>query len=78
MQGTAAIGLKEALFEAEARGLLPYLSAIVHDEIVLCSVPDSEAEDVAIELAAAMEAGMRKVCYSLPTPAEVEIGDYWK
>ena len=78
VQGTAAIGLKEALFEAEARGLLPYLSAIVHDEIVLCSVPDSEAEDVAIELAAAMEAGMRKVCYSLPTPAEVEIGDYWK
>ena len=30
MQGTAALGLKEAVFQMEKRGLTPYLSALVH------------------------------------------------
>lgn len=77
VQGTAAIGLKESILEADRRGLLEYIGGLVHDEIVATSVPDEEAIDFARELEDAMKAGMAKVC-NLPVRVESEIDDAWK
>ena len=77
VQGRAAIGLKEALFEARRRGLTKYIGGLVHDEIVATSVPANEADDFAHELAESMHDGMVKVCDSVPIKIDADIGDYW-
>ena len=77
IQGTAAIGFKEALFDIERRGLLPYVGGLVHDEVVATSVPDAEAEDYAVELEAAMIEGMQRVMPSVPVTVDAEINDTW-
>lgn len=76
VQGTAAIGMKESLFEIERRGILPYLGAVVHDEIVLTGVPEKDAAEVGQELKASMQAGMQKVL-GLETRVDLDIEDYW-
>lgn len=45
IQGTAAEVMKAGLLRMEAQGLLPYVCAIVHDEVVL-DVPRADAERV--------------------------------
>lgn len=60
VQGSAAVGLKYGLLEADRRGLSKYLGTTVHDENV-AAVPDAEAEDFAHELESAMVEGMHKV-----------------
>ena len=78
VQGTAAVGLKESLFEAQNRGLLKYIGAVVHDEIVASSVPDNEAQEFGQELAEAMEIGMQKIMFrGTPTPVDVDIQSKW-
>lgn len=75
-QGTAAVGLKMALIEAEKRGLADYIGAVVHDEIVAV-VPEDEAEEYGEALRKCMVEAMAKVCSDAPVAAEVTIGDTW-
>ena len=77
VQGTAAIGMKEALIEADRRGLMEYIGLTIYDELVATSVPEEEAEDFRVELEDAMKVGMGKVC-SVPIEVESEVGDVWK
>ena len=78
VQGRAAIGIKEAIFDADRRGLTKYLSLQVHDELVASSVPEAEAADYGAELHDAMIAGMYKVCDSnIPIKADLKIMDHW-
>ena len=58
IQGSAAIGLKLAIFRMAEAGLLPYISGVVHDEVVATSVPENEAKDFAVALSEAMVQGM--------------------
>lgn len=77
VQGTAAAGLKYGILECADRGLVPYLGATVHDELVSC-VPEREAEDYAHEMEEAMVAGMLKAIPGTPVKAEPSIGPTWK
>ena len=61
MQGTAALGLKEAVLEMDKQGLTKYLGALVHDEILSTSIPDNEAEDYRAALRDAMLVGMDRI-----------------
>lgn len=58
VQGSTAIGMKEAILEIDRRRLTPYISGTVHDEIVATSVPEADAAGFAAELSDAMKAGM--------------------
>lgn len=60
VQGNAAIGMKTGLLLAAERGLLPYLGATVHDELV-AAVPDKQAEEFGQELSNAMIDGMAQL-----------------
>ena len=77
-QGAGAIGIKEAIIEADDRGLMDYTDLQVHDELLGTSVPEADAEEYGRELSDSMIVGMNKVMTSLPPTVEVEIGDYWK
>jgi DNA polymerase I-like protein with 3'-5' exonuclease and polymerase domains len=76
VQGTAAAGLKYALKEAANAGIIQYLGAVVHDEIVM-TVPTELAEEVGGILRECMIRGMVKVCELAPVDAEVSIGRTW-
>ena len=77
VQGTAAVGFKEALFEIDKRGLTKYIGGLIHDEIMATSVPDNEANDYGHELAEAMQVGMQQVMQFMKTPVDIAIGDKW-
>ena len=74
-QGTAAAGLKMALWELRERGMMKYVGAVVHDEIVAC-VPEREAEEYRIELERAMLDGMEGVL-GVRVKVEGMVGDVW-
>jgi DNA polymerase I-like protein with 3'-5' exonuclease and polymerase domains len=77
VQGTAAIGLKMGLIEADKQGLVDtYIGAAVHDELV-ASVPTTYAENYAQELCQAMVVGMNRVVKST-VKAEYKVGDFWQ
>lgn len=79
VQGAAAVGIKEALFEAKKIGILEYISNVVHDEVVCSSVPEDKAEEVAEKLHYAMIHGMEKIMRNgTPVAAEVKIADTWR
>ena len=78
VQGRASIGLKEALFEADKRGLIKYIGGLVHDEITATSVPNNEANEYAKELSEAMIEGMQKVCELCPIKVDTDISEEWK
>lgn len=75
VQGTAAVGIKHGLLEADRRGLTKYLGGQVHDELV-ADVPSKEAREYGAELREAMLVGMSKVLKTT-VEAEVKIGDVW-
>ena len=77
VQGTAAIGLKEALFEAHRRNLTNYIGGLVHDEIVATNVPVAEAEGFRQELEEAMLVGMQKLLVKVPIEVESKVGGHW-
>jgi DNA polymerase-1 len=70
VQGTASVGMKLGLIEAERRGLDRYLGAVVHDEAVAC-VPDSEAEEYAAEMQDSLVCGMQQVVKNCRVKAEI-------
>ena len=78
IQGTAAVGMKESLFEADKRGLIKYMGGVIHDEFVCTSVPANEAEELGKGLTEAMIVGMEKVCDTVPIAVDVDIVDAWK
>ena len=77
VQGTAAIGIKQALIESHHAGLTQWLALSVHDEIVCADVPDADTEDVLHALETAMLRGMKKTI-----DVDVKVGGYssdeWK
>lgn len=75
VQSMAAAGLKHALFLMDEKGLSQYLSAVVHDEIVL-SCPKELADDVAIELEACMLEGMAFIT-DAPVAVDAKGGETW-
>lgn len=77
VQGTAAAGLKYALIEARNSGLIGYLGATVHDELV-AAVPKAEAEEYGAALSSAMIKGMARVCENVPVVVEVKRGNTWR
>lgn len=76
VQGTAAVGIKYGMLEAGRRGLMKYVGAQVHDELV-AAVPTKEAEEYAKELSDAMVVGM-KVAIDTTIKVEAKIGDVWQ
>jgi DNA polymerase-1 len=76
VQGTAAAGLKYGMMEAYNDGLMKYLGATVHDELV-AAVPTSEALEYGKALADAMIRGMERVCEKAPVHVEVKMGGTW-
>jgi DNA polymerase-1 len=60
IQGAAACGLKRALALIVARGLGPYLCAVVHDECVL-DVPRVNAEEIKREVEQCLIEGMESI-----------------
>lgn len=77
IQGRAAIGLKEAVFEMKKEGVLPQIGALVHDEVVATSIPDNEAQDFADALSKAMIRGMEKVTPGVEIKVDRDIGPTW-
>lgn len=75
VQGTAAVGIKYGMLEADKRGLTKYLGGQVHDELV-AAVPAKQAKEYAHELSDAMITGMNKVIEST-VRVETKIGDFW-
>lgn len=73
IQGTAAEVLKDGLLRLSEAGLIQYVAAIVHDEVVL-DVPADRAEELAEQVAAIL-ADQR---FSVPLVAEPEVyGPSW-
>lgn len=76
VQGSAAVGLKYALIEADRRGLGDYIVATVHDEIV-AAVPDAVAGEVKRELADSMVYGMKQFM-DTTVLVEAKSGSFWQ
>ena len=76
VQGSASVGLKYGMLEADKQGLTKYLGACVHDELV-STVPTKEAKEYGQEMKQAMIKGMHKVITST-VKAEVKIGKEWQ
>ena len=76
VQGTAAAGLKHGLLQLNKDGLMNYVGAVVHDEVVATSVPDNEAEEYGKAMERAMVRGMQEVC-DTPIGVDVDIADMW-
>ena len=77
VQGSAAVGLKYAILEADKMGLTKYLGATVHDELV-AAVPDKEVEAYSKALEQAMIIGMRRAFPNMEVLVEVKSGKYWQ
>lgn len=77
VQGTAAIGIKYALLEADKMGLTKYLGATVHDELV-AAVPNNEVEAYKKDLEQAMINGMKRIFPNMKVLVEVKDGKYWQ
>ena len=78
VQGSAAMGLKEAIFECEEQGILHLIGGLVHDEIVGTNIPDNEVSDFEATLKDCMIKGMQKVIHTVPIEVESKIGTHWK
>ena len=78
VQGTASIGLKEALFIMDARGLTEYTGGLIHDETVATSVPEADAYEYGEEVRKAMIEGMEVVCATIPILCDVDVTDEWR
>ena len=76
VQGSAAVGLKYGMLEAAKRGLMKYVGAQVHDELV-AAVPKKMAKEFGKELAEAMQVGMQRVI-DTTVKTETSIGDVWQ
>lgn len=79
VQGTAAAGLKYALKLCYDEGLIKYISAVVHDEIVYTAAR-GEIIEVRDAIEDAMIRGMgraMKDCTSVPVEVESEYGQNW-
>lgn len=76
VQGTAAIGIKRALQLCYERGLINYIGAAVHDEIVAL-VPNAEVEKFEEDLMKAMVDGMNEIVPNMYCKAEVKHGEQW-
>jgi DNA polymerase I-like protein with 3'-5' exonuclease and polymerase domains len=76
VQGTAAVGIKYGMLEADAQGLTKYLGGQIHDEL-LATVPMKEAKEYGRELEQAMVKGMKRILTSSLVKAEVKIGKDW-
>jgi DNA polymerase I-like protein with 3'-5' exonuclease and polymerase domains len=77
VQGSAAIGIKYALMEADKMGLTKYIGATVHDEFV-AAVPDDEAREYGEALKEAMIRGMQRAFPNMTVYVEVKYGRYWQ
>jgi DNA polymerase I-like protein with 3'-5' exonuclease and polymerase domains len=78
VQGTAAVGLKYGLLEANKRGLIgTYMGATVHDEVV-STVPKSESTEYGLDLADAMTIGMTRVLPNGVVRTKISKGDWWQ
>lgn len=80
VQGTASAGMKYALVELYERGLSPYLSAAVHDELVY-SCPAGMIGELEREIAECMILGMHRAlegCPPIKIAVEASHGPTWK
>jgi len=77
VQGSAAVGLKYAMIEADKAGLMKYIGATVHDELV-AAVPTTEAVEYGHELEQAMIRGMQVIFPNMITKVEVKQGKCWQ
>lgn len=79
VQGTAAVGMKYGIIEADRRGLLMTsfggIGASVHDELVAW-VDDKVAEEYKNELCESMIVGMQKVMKS-EVKVDPKVGKFW-
>lgn len=76
VQGFAAAGIKQGIRIAGERGLMKYVGAQVHDELV-AAVPDNEWEEYSVELQRAMLEGMA-LYLPINVVAEIKHGTTWK
>jgi DNA polymerase-1 len=77
IQSTAGYGLKASFKYLREAGLLPFLCAQVHDEL-LFEFPEEDAPQLAEQAQACMVVGMREVLGErVPVTVEIEIGSVW-
>jgi DNA polymerase-1 len=76
VQGTCAIGLKRALQLCYERGLMKYIGAAVHDELV-ATVPNDEVVEFSAALSKAMIDGMNDITPNMLVKVEVKHADFW-
>lgn len=79
VQGTAAAGLKYALFDCWKSGVSKHISAVVHDEIVY-TASASQIIEVRDEIEQAMIRGMEQAmvdCTPVPIEVESEYAQSW-
>ena len=76
VQGTAAVGIKYGMLEADKQGLTKYLGGQVHDELVSV-VPHKEAKEYGKEMQEAMIKGMHRVL-PITVKAETKAGKEWQ
>ena len=76
VQGTAAVGIKAGILEANRRGLMKYVGSTVHDELVAV-VPNKLAKSFSAELSEAMQVGMKSII-DITVKTEATIGDVWQ
>lgn len=77
VQGPAAIGMKYALLEAKKNGIMQYIGATVHDELV-ATVSDNLVEDVKVQLEKSMIDGMHRAFPDMLVKVEVKCGKHWQ
>ena len=76
VQGSVAIIIKEAMLELFKYGLYDYVGGCVHDEITFTSVPENEAQELAVEAAKVIEdASLEHSLIKFPT--DTAISKYW-
>ena len=78
VQGSASLGMKESLLEADRRGLTPYICALIHDEAMGTNIPTTYAYEFAHELEEAMIVGMSKILHNIPIKVDTTVSQHWK
>ena len=76
VQGTAGVGMKHGIYEMAKDGLMGYVGATVHDELVATGVPNNEAEEYGEAMSRAMIRGMQKVT-DVPIKCDIDVADMW-
>jgi DNA polymerase I-like protein with 3'-5' exonuclease and polymerase domains len=79
VQGSAVIGMKQAMLDLSKTEWMPYFVMVVHDEVVLTDIETYErAQQAASEVEQIMTNAMVATCPGIPIEVESTISHFWK